>query len=107
MYCLFCVVLCILCVYMCTVLLPPGGYPIAVKYIISYKDNSLGSHRRQNLKSQNFDSKSSSLSDVKMKTLTRFKNNATDVFEVMKLTHTNTHTVIPRLTSDPANEFFG
>jgi len=21
--------------YMCTVLLPPGGYPIAVKYIIS------------------------------------------------------------------------
>jgi len=33
MYCLFCVVLCIVCVYMCTVLLPPGGYPIAVKYI--------------------------------------------------------------------------
>jgi hypothetical protein len=29
------VVLCIVCVYMCTVLLPPGGYPIAVnKYII-------------------------------------------------------------------------
>jgi hypothetical protein len=24
-----------LCVYMCTVLLPPGGYPIAVKYIMS------------------------------------------------------------------------
>jgi hypothetical protein len=23
-----------LCVYMCTELLPPGGYPIAVKYII-------------------------------------------------------------------------
>jgi len=37
-YCLFCVVLRIVCVYMCTVLLPPGGYPIAVyKYIISYK----------------------------------------------------------------------
>jgi len=36
MYCLFCVVLCIVCVYMSTVLLPPGGYPIAVKYIISY-----------------------------------------------------------------------
>jgi len=35
-YCLFCVVLCIVCVYMCTELLPPGGYPIAVKYIISY-----------------------------------------------------------------------
>jgi hypothetical protein len=35
MYCLFCVVLCIVCVYMCTVLLPPGGYPIAFKYIIS------------------------------------------------------------------------
>jgi len=30
---LFCVVLCIVCVYMCTVLLPPGGYPIAVKCI--------------------------------------------------------------------------
>ena len=30
------VVLCIVCVYMCTVLLPPGGYPTAVnKYIIS------------------------------------------------------------------------
>jgi magnesium-transporting ATPase (P-type) len=37
MYSLFIVVLCIVCVYMCTVLLPPGGYPIAVnKYIISY-----------------------------------------------------------------------
>jgi hypothetical protein len=36
MYCLFCVVLCIVCVYMCTELLPPGGYPIAVKYTISY-----------------------------------------------------------------------
>ena len=35
MYCLFCVVLCIVCVYMCTELLPPSGYPIAVKYIIS------------------------------------------------------------------------
>jgi len=35
MYCLFCVVLCIICVYICTVLLPTGGYPIAVKYIIS------------------------------------------------------------------------
>jgi len=33
MYCLFCVVLYIVCVYMCTELLPPGGYPIAVKYI--------------------------------------------------------------------------
>jgi len=33
-YCLFCV-LCIVCVYMCTGLLTPGGYPIAVnKYII-------------------------------------------------------------------------
>jgi hypothetical protein len=36
MYCLFCVVLCIVCVYMCTEQLPSGGYPIAVKYIISY-----------------------------------------------------------------------
>jgi len=35
-YCLFCVILCIVCVYMCTVLLSPGGYPYAVKYIISY-----------------------------------------------------------------------
>ena len=35
MYYLFCIVLCIVYVYMCTVLLPPGGYPIAVnKYII-------------------------------------------------------------------------
>jgi len=31
-----CVVLCIVCVYMCPVLLPPGGNPMAVKYIISY-----------------------------------------------------------------------
>ena len=30
----FCVVLCIVCAYMCTVRLPPGGYPIAAKYII-------------------------------------------------------------------------
>ena len=37
MYCLFYVVLCIVSVYMCTVLPPSGGYPIAVnKYIISY-----------------------------------------------------------------------
>ena len=36
MYYLFCDVLCIFCVYMCTEQLPPGGYPIAVKYIISY-----------------------------------------------------------------------
>jgi hypothetical protein len=34
MYCLFCVIPCIVCVYMCTELLPPGGYPIAVKCII-------------------------------------------------------------------------
>jgi len=33
MYCLFCVALCIVCVYMGTELLPPGDYPIAVKYI--------------------------------------------------------------------------
>jgi hypothetical protein len=38
MYCLFCDVPCIACVYMCTEQLPPGGYPIAVKYIISYKN---------------------------------------------------------------------
>jgi hypothetical protein len=36
MYCLFCDVPCIVCVYMCTKQLPPGGYPIAVKYITSY-----------------------------------------------------------------------
>jgi len=36
MYCLFCVVLCIVCVYMYTVLLAPGGYQIAVKYITPY-----------------------------------------------------------------------
>jgi len=40
MYCLFCVVLCIVCAYMCTELLPPGDYPIAVKYIITYRDIS-------------------------------------------------------------------
>jgi hypothetical protein len=38
--CIFCVVLFTVCVYMCTEQLPPGGYPIAVKYmsyhIISY-----------------------------------------------------------------------
>ena len=33
----FCVVLCIVCVYMYTVRLPPAGYPIAVKYIIPYQ----------------------------------------------------------------------
>jgi hypothetical protein len=33
MYYLFCVVFCIVCVYMYTELLPPCGYPIAVKYI--------------------------------------------------------------------------
>jgi len=43
MYCLFCVVPCIVCVYMCNVLLPPGGYPVAVKCIISYQ---LGIHNR-------------------------------------------------------------
>jgi len=31
-----CVVLCIVCVYMCTVLLPPGVNPIAVNKYISY-----------------------------------------------------------------------
>jgi len=43
MYWLFCVVLCIVCVYVYTVLLPPGGYPIAVNkyYIISCCVNSL------------------------------------------------------------------
>jgi hypothetical protein len=36
-YCLFCVVLCIVCVYMCTVLMLPGGNSIAFgKYNISY-----------------------------------------------------------------------
>jgi len=57
----FCVVLCVfvlfyvflcsmyccvsfsVCVYMCTVLLPPGGYPFAVKYIISCHITSNGS----------------------------------------------------------------
>jgi hypothetical protein len=31
----FFVVLCTVCEWMCVVLLPPGAYPIAVKYIIS------------------------------------------------------------------------
>jgi len=34
MYCLFCDLLCIVRVYICTELLPPGGYQIAVKYTI-------------------------------------------------------------------------
>jgi hypothetical protein len=34
MYCLFCGIPCIVCMYMCTEQLPPGGYPIAVNYII-------------------------------------------------------------------------
>jgi len=39
MYYLFCVILCIVYVYTCTVLLPPGGYPIAVnKYHIIYNN---------------------------------------------------------------------
>jgi len=38
----FCVVLCIVCVYMCTELLPPGGYTIAVKYIVSYHQHLRG-----------------------------------------------------------------
>jgi len=42
MYRFFCDVFCIVCVYMCTELLPPGGYPIAVnKYIISYHTYSV------------------------------------------------------------------
>jgi hypothetical protein len=45
MYSLFCVVRCIVWVYMRTVLLPPGGYPLAVKYIISYKNISAGKRR--------------------------------------------------------------
>ena len=50
MYCLFCDVLCIVCVYMCTVLLSPGGYPIAVKYIISVlKDRAVQKECRKHL----------------------------------------------------------
>jgi len=40
-YCLFCDVPCIICVYMCTEQLPPGGYPIAVKYISYHISNTL------------------------------------------------------------------
>jgi hypothetical protein len=36
LYCLLCDVPSIVCVHMCTEQLPPGGYPIAVKYIISH-----------------------------------------------------------------------
>jgi hypothetical protein len=35
MYCLFCVVLCTVCVSMGTVLVPPGGDPIAVNKYVS------------------------------------------------------------------------
>jgi len=41
MYCLSCVVLCIVCVYIYTELLPPGGYPVAVKYIIYHTSRCL------------------------------------------------------------------
>ena len=44
MYCLFCDVPYIVCVYMCTEQLPPGGYPIAVKCIISY-DSIYNQHK--------------------------------------------------------------
>jgi hypothetical protein len=47
MYYLFCVVLCFVCVYMCPVLLPPGGYPITVnKYIISISRQSAHEYRK-------------------------------------------------------------
>jgi hypothetical protein len=39
MYCLFFVVLCIVCVWMCTVLLPPGVNPIAVNKYININTN--------------------------------------------------------------------
>jgi hypothetical protein len=48
-YCLFCVVFCIVCVYMCTELLPPGGNPIAVKYIIYRIDLRNCSYLMQNI----------------------------------------------------------
>ena len=37
LYYLFCDVSYIVCVYMCTEQLPPGGYPIAVKYRVIHK----------------------------------------------------------------------
>jgi len=40
MYCLFCDLLSIVCVYMCTEQLPPGGYPIAVKYKYNNNNNN-------------------------------------------------------------------
>ena len=43
-YYLFCDVSCIVCVYMCTEQLPPGGYPIAVKYISYHKSNHSSEH---------------------------------------------------------------
>jgi len=39
LYCLFWDVSCVVCVYMCTEQLPPGGYPIAVKYISYHRIN--------------------------------------------------------------------
>jgi hypothetical protein len=42
MYCLFCDVPCTVCVYMCTVLLPLGGYPITIKYIIYHNIKWIG-----------------------------------------------------------------
>ena len=44
LFSLLCVVLCIVCVYMCTVLLPPGGYPIAVNRYISLTYHIISYH---------------------------------------------------------------
>ena len=49
LFCVDCVVLCTVCVSMYTVLLPPGVYPIAVKYIISYQYQ----HRMTSLNKRN------------------------------------------------------
>jgi len=62
MYCLLCDVLCIVCVYMCTEQLPPGGYPIAVKYIISYHKNF--AHQVGNQPRLYYDARSTSHQDV-------------------------------------------
>jgi hypothetical protein len=48
-YCLFCDVPCIVYVYMCTEQLPPGGYPIAVKYIISHHINKFSAPSRRQI----------------------------------------------------------
>jgi len=88
-YCLFCVVLFIVCVQMCTVLLPPGDNPIAVnKYInINTKFNT---HLSQNVKSTSIKS-FISLSNVKLLTDPIFTKLTLSRQLLVKISYTKLH----------------